>query len=68
MQSVNFLKNKNTVTVILIILIVIVLGIWTYKCVSRPIKIDPYKELVQKIDSLNSKIETLELQRDTINN
>lgn len=68
MQFINFFKNKKYVRVLLITLIVIVIGIWTYKCVSRPIKTDPYKELIEKIDSLNSKIETLELQRDTINN
>lgn len=68
MQFVNFFKNKKNVRVLLITLIIIVIGIWTYKCVSRPIKTDPYKELIEKIDSLNSKIETLELQRDTINN
>lgn len=68
MQFVSFFKNKNNVTALLIVLIIIVLGIWTYKCISRPVRTDPYKELVQKLDSLNSKIETLELQRDTINN
>ena len=68
MQFVNFFKNKNNVTVILVILIIIVLGIWTYKCISTPVITDPYKELIEKVDSLNAKIETLELQRDTINN
>jgi hypothetical protein len=68
MQFVNFFKNKKYVRVLLITLIIIVIGIWTYKCVSKPIKTDPYKELIEKIDSLNYKIETLELQRDTINN
>lgn len=68
MQFVNFFKNKNNVTILLVVLIIIVLGIWTYKCISRPPKTDPYKELIEKIDSLNTKIETLELQRDTINN
>lgn len=68
MQFVNFFKNKKYVRTLLIVLIVIVVGIWTYKCISKPIKVDPYKELIEKIDSLNTKIETLELQRDTINN
>lgn len=68
MQFVNFFKNKTNIIVLLITLIIIILGIWTYNCISRPVKTDPYKELVEKIDSLNQKIETLELQRDTINN
>lgn len=68
MQFVNLFKNKKYVRTLLIVLIVIVVGIWTYKCISKPIKVDPYKELIEKIDSLNTKIETLELQRDTINN
>lgn len=63
-------ENKRNMVIILISLIIVVLGIWTYKCIanSHKEKADPYKELIQKVDSLNAKIETLELQRDTINN
>lgn len=62
-----FLK-KNHIIIILVSLIVIVIGVWTYKCYHSPAKIDPYKELVQKIDSLNNEIKAIELKRDTINN
>ena len=68
MQFVSFFKNRKHVRVLIVTLIIIVIGIWTYKCISIPVKLDPYKELIEKIDSLNTKIEALELQRDTINN
>ena len=63
-----FFENKNNITILLVTLIIIILGIWIYKCSTKPVRIDPYKELIEKMDSLNSKIETLEIQRDTISN
>lgn len=61
-------KNKRNIIIMLVALIVIVIGVWAYVCTNRPERTDPYKELIEEIHSLNQKIDSLELQRDTINN
>lgn len=63
-----FFESKRNLTILFVTLIILVLGIWIYRCKTKPVFTDPYKDLIEKIDSLNNKIDSLEIQRDTINN
>lgn len=58
-------KNKLILLGVCIVLIISGFFFWK-KCSTGKIENDPYNDMVHKVDSLNVKIDSLKIQRDTI--